>query len=189
MGIAAYYGVLYVADRANNRIEKFDTGGAFIRAWGGAGTQAGQFDWPIDLAVDVAGVAVGPDGTIYVSDFSLNRVQKFDAAGHYLGGWGATGTARGMFDGVAGIAISGGIVSCADSGNNRIEAFDTNGSVIAQWGELGESPVQFHAPAGIAVDAGGSVFVTDAYNSRVQKFDVVTSVVPMTWSQLKSLWR
>lgn len=40
-------------------------------------------------------------------------------------------------------------------------------SYVLKWGEPGD----FSGPAGVAIDGSGSVYVTDFYNSRIQKFD------------------
>ena len=42
----------------------------FVIKWGTAGTGDGQFNWP-------TGVAVAPDGSVYVADALNNRIQKF----------------------------------------------------------------------------------------------------------------
>ena len=39
-------GSVYVADKGNNRIQKFDSNGNFITQWGSAGTDNGQFSYP-----------------------------------------------------------------------------------------------------------------------------------------------
>ena len=41
-----------------------------------------------------------------------------------------------------------------------------------QWGATGGGSGQFNLPVGIAIDSLGNVFVVDAGNSRVQKFDL-----------------
>ena len=51
---------------------------------GGEGTGDGFFQNP-------RGVAVAPDGSIFVSDYTTGRVQKFDAAGKFVRGWVSEG--------------------------------------------------------------------------------------------------
>src|SRR5437763_880806 len=41
---------------------------------------------------------------------------------------------------------------------------------LLAWGGKGTEPGKFNFPIGIAVGKGDEVFVTDHYNSRVQKF-------------------
>ena len=54
-------GNVYVADKQNDRIQKFTGNGAFLRQWGGFGHDPGQFDTP-------TGIAISTDGLVYVSD-------------------------------------------------------------------------------------------------------------------------
>src|SRR4051812_15448127 len=53
---------------------------------------------------------------------------------------------------------------------------------LLQWGKQGKEPGEFHFPIGIAVNAADEVFVTDFYNSRVQKFSAggkLLGVIPV----------
>lgn len=63
-------GHIYVVDRGNDRIEKFDSNGKFITAWGSLGTSNGQFN-------RISDVAVGSAGQVYVSDYGNGNVQVF----------------------------------------------------------------------------------------------------------------
>ncbi|MDF3042916.1 MAG: 6-bladed beta-propeller, partial [Thermomicrobiales bacterium] len=53
----------------NNRVQVFDRDGRFLAAWGTVGSDAGQF-------ASALGVAVGGDGTVYVTDAG-KRLQAF----------------------------------------------------------------------------------------------------------------
>ena len=55
----------------------------------------------------------------------------------------------------------------------RIQQFTSNGQYLRGLGEdQGIEPGQFLAPHGLAVDSHGHLYVVDAYNHRIQKFDV-----------------
>jgi sugar lactone lactonase YvrE len=55
----------------------------------------------------------------------------------------------------------------------RIQQFTSDGRYLRGFGEhQGTEPGQFLAPHGLAVDSHGSLYVVDAYNHRIQKFDV-----------------
>src|SRR5260370_705589 len=41
---------------------------------------------------------------------------------------------------------------------------------LTQWGTLGTGNGQFQGPMGLAVDDGGSVYVADMNNNRIQRF-------------------
>ncbi|MFO0967274.1 MAG: peptidyl-alpha-hydroxyglycine alpha-amidating lyase family protein [Gemmataceae bacterium] len=55
-------------------------------------------------------------------------------------------------------------------GNARVHRFAPDGRLLLSWGEPGDGPGQFHVPHGIAVDRGGTVYVADRENSRIQLF-------------------
>lgn len=44
-------------------------------------------------------------------------------------------------------------------------------SFILEWGTKGSQPGEFFLPRDVAVDANGNVYVLDARNHRIQKFD------------------
>jgi DNA-binding beta-propeller fold protein YncE len=46
--------------------------GVFVSKWGTYGAGDGELDWPY-------GVAVAPDGSVYVADTNNHRIQKFSA--------------------------------------------------------------------------------------------------------------
>jgi tripartite motif-containing protein 71 len=62
---------MYSRQSGGDRIEKFDSNGAFITEWGSLGTSNGQFNEVTDVTVDSAGY-------VYVSDYGKNNVQVFD---------------------------------------------------------------------------------------------------------------
>jgi DNA-binding beta-propeller fold protein YncE len=156
---------VYVVDRLNRRVQRFDGSGVFVGEWGTEGTGDGQFELPVDLWVE------GP-GTVLVADVATNRIQRFTAEGVYLGQWGSTGTADGQFNSPYGMATdASGAVYVADTFNHRIQKFDAAGNFLLAWGGYGHDPGQFDYPYDVAVDATGNVYVADYENYRVQKFD------------------
>ncbi len=158
-------GNVYVADRSDHRIQKFDSDGNYLTQWGYYGNGEGQFKYP-------SGVAVDASGNVYVADTSNCRIQKFDPDGNWLTQWGYFGSGDGQFINPSGITVdSSGNVYVADSGNNRIQKFDSDGNYLTQWGSSGSGDGQFDSPWGIAVDALGNVYVSDLHNERIQKFD------------------
>jgi predicted membrane-bound mannosyltransferase/sugar lactone lactonase YvrE len=165
-------GSLYVADSQNHRIQHFDSTGNFLASWGtfasidSSEAPGGTFNEPW-------GVAVGPDGSVYVADTWNHRIQKFTADGKFVTMWGSRTVAEGSlaFYGPRAIAIDGsGKVFVADTGNKRIVVFDAEGGYLTQFGAAGAGLGDFDEPVGIALDADGRVFVADTWNRRVQIF-------------------
>lgn len=171
-------GNVYVADDANNRIQKFTADGVSITQWGRTGRrdwnadESGQEDEMEGRFFEPRGIAVDAAGHVYVADAGNHRIQKFDADGRFVSQWGGPGKSRGRFNRPMGVAVDAlGNVYVADSGNHRIQKFNAGGSFITLWGERGSADGQFDGPAGLAVDAYRNVYVADPGNERLQIFE------------------
>ncbi len=169
---------LYVADSRNHRILHISSDGELLQQWGMFGDQLTNGNAPIGFFNEPWGVAVGPDGSVYVTDTWNHRVQKFTADGKAIKMWGQYGqpvpddpTTKDSFWGPRGIAVdANGHVYVADTGNKRIVVFDADGNYITEFGTGGFDPGQFDEPVGVAVAHDGMVFVTDTWNQRIQSF-------------------
>ncbi|MFH1724591.1 MAG: SMP-30/gluconolactonase/LRE family protein, partial [Elusimicrobiota bacterium] len=163
-------GNVYVADTNHNQVQKFDPAGRFVARWGReegySGGGDGQFNRPMDVAVDGS-------GNMYVVDFYNCRVQKFDAGGNFATKWGGgCGSGDTQFYLPSGIAVdAGGNVYVMDQYNNKVKKFDPNGNLLASWGAPGAGNGEFDRPERVAVDASGNIVVADTRNHRVQVFD------------------
>lgn len=123
-------GNIYVADKLNHRIQKWNAVTGKWSKWGkeyngkyvidnGWGIAPGEFRIPSDVAVD-------QDGNVYVADTTNQRLQMLDAA---TGKWivfgkngQRTGSQRGEFNQPTGVAVdSKGNVYVADRDNHRIQ--------------------------------------------------------------------
>jgi predicted membrane-bound mannosyltransferase/DNA-binding beta-propeller fold protein YncE len=168
---------LYVADSRNHRILHIAADGSLLHEWGTFADQA-TGNAPIGTFYEPWGVAVGPDGSVYVSDTWNHRIQKFSEDGQPLTTWGQYGqplpddpASKSFFWGPRGIAVdSQGRVFLADTGNKRIVVSDSEGNFITEFGTGGLDPGQFDEPVGVAVAEDGTVFVTDTWNQRIQSF-------------------
>jgi len=93
-------GNLYVTD-LSQRVTVISPAGKVLRRWGKPGSGPGQFkfipDAPTD-PTDIHGkIAVGPDGTVIVSDSGNARVQEFTPQGQFVRQFGSFGTTKGQF--------------------------------------------------------------------------------------------
>jgi predicted membrane-bound mannosyltransferase/DNA-binding beta-propeller fold protein YncE len=171
-------GSFYVADSKNHRIVHLNPRGELISTWGKVSpgcpylTANPPPNIPADTFCEPWGVAVGPDGSVYVTDTWNARIVKFTADGKYIASWGTYGQdIPEAFWGPRGISVdSKGNVYVADTGNKRIVIFDSSGAYITQFGSAGLDPGKFDEPVGVAVAADGTVYVTDTWNQRIQAF-------------------
>ena len=166
-------GNLYVADRGNHRIQKWD---ASLQRWsllGGRsdctpGSALSEFDMPTGVAVDI-------NGNVYVTDMNNNRIQKWDAL---TGEWSlfansGPGQALGKFDMPTGIAVDrNGNVYVGDSGHNRVQKWNAAAQRWTAWGKedlsTGTALGEFNFPIGVAIDLEGKLYVADSGNHRIQ---------------------
>lgn len=150
-------GSVYVADIQNDRVQQFTPEGRFVRAWGGHGTDDGQF-------LAMTDIAVGSDGTVYVLDELRDDIQRFSPDGEWLLTIGRHGSADGELNGTYGLSVSeAGDVLNADIGNGRVQAWDADGSVL--WSRSG-----IEYPFDVDTDRDGNLYVADL--TGVDLFDV-----------------
>jgi DNA-binding beta-propeller fold protein YncE len=160
---------IYVADKGNNRIQKFDSNGNSLQSWGTFGSSSGQFNAPGDVVVDSA------NEYVFIADIGNNRIEKFNLNGTFISAWGSAGSGYGQFNQPGDIAVASqkGLIFVTDIGNHRIQKFNLNGKFISSWGTLGSDDGQLERPAGIAYDSANKIlYVTDTNNNRIQKFDI-----------------
>lgn len=135
-----------------------------VQTVGKRGSEPGQFQEPMDLAID-------DEGFLYVADSRNHRIQKFRSDGGFIGVWGGQGSAEGEFEMPVGIAMGqNGHLYVSDYQLDRIQVFDSEGEYLFSWGSAGEDPGEFQAPAGIDSGPEGDIYVADFYNHRVQRF-------------------
>ena len=167
-------GSVYVADSRNNRIQRFNAAGDFEIAWGSFGNlQVGEA--PGGTFYEPWGIAIAPDGSVFVADTWNHRIQKFTADGQFIQIWGyfGQGEAPDAFWGPRDLAFDSlGRLYVTDTGNKRVVVFNQDGTFVTQFGTPGFDPGQFDEQVGIAISAQDEIFITDTWNQRVQVFTI-----------------
>nr|WP_290665587.1 6-bladed beta-propeller [Ardenticatena sp.] len=127
-----------------------------------AQASVGRFIWP-------KGIDIASDGSVYLVDTLNCRIQRFDAAGVWLGAWGSCGNEEGKFSDQRGIAVApDGSIYVADTGNSRIQRFTADGEFLGAWQGAGDR--RLYEPLDVAVALDGTVYVVDGTAHRVQYF-------------------
>ena len=133
-------------------------GAATVTA-GGWGTASGDSLGP-------SGVAIAPNGTVYVSNSGGQDVVAYNAKGQFVTSWGKYGFHAGQLNGPSGIAVGPhGTVYVADTLNQRIQAFSPAGTF--------EGQASTPWPGKIRVLGSGQLQVTDAMSGAVTTVSVV----------------
>jgi hypothetical protein len=154
VGIDQSTGDVYVIDKANNVLDKFDSSGNYLSqiavdGWGGSP----------DVAVDNSATASA--GHVAIAPES-GDVRVFDSSGTELFSIPATGntTPDGAFDDNCGLAINpaNGDIYVAEFGQQAIDRFDSTGTFISQV-------TTDFSPCDIAVDADGTIYAVSPFSS------------------------
>lgn len=207
-------GNLWVADKDNNRVLRFDNAstkpngsnadgvlGQVDFVTGTSGTTASTFDAPWGVHVDVT-------GKLWVADRFNSRVLRFDNAAGLTNGSAANGVlgqsdfvsstsglTQTKFDGPRGVFMDGaGRLFVGDEGNSRVMVF-ADASVKPNGGDadnvLGQpdfvttgavtSATGLNYPSNIFVDnANNHIWIPDTYSHRVLRYDVSPLPVELT---------
>ncbi len=167
-----FIGTFCLADRAQASYS--------ISTFGSPGTDPGQFDRPIAIAVDSS-------KNIFVADSMNGRIQKFDSNGNFLLEWGSYGDGDSQFGSNSadseyfptsignpyGIAIdSTDHIYVIDTAHRSVKKFDDSGNFVLSWGDLSsQSNTHFSPPYGIAIDPSDNVYIANYVDDRIQKYD------------------
>jgi hypothetical protein len=125
-------------------------GATFADDFGSAGSGAGQFSEPAD-------VASGGEGDIWVLDRGNDRVEKLNERGEYESQFGSEGSGDGQLNQSDALALGpSGSIWVLDTGNKRVEEFNSDGEYVSQFS------VEGTLLEGIAVDKDGDIWVSNA---------------------------
>ena len=186
-------GNVYVADTGNNKIRKITPTG-IVSTFAGNGT-SGAIDGTGTTASfnNPSGVAVDPNGNVYVADMNNHEIRKITPSGMVstfagngaIGATDGTGTAA-SFKWPSHLTLDpSGNLYIADMGNHKIRKINSSGVVSTFAGNGINSMVNssltlssFNSPQGVALDASGNVYVADSGNGIIRKITLGYSISP-----------
>ncbi|NWJ40970.1 MAG: hypothetical protein HXX12_08355 [Geothrix sp.] len=172
-------GNLFVADLANHAVRKITPKGV-VTTFAGKLRALGDADGPASVARfnRPHGIAVGDDGTVYVTDAVNHTIRKITPDGRVVTVAGKA-LHPGSMDGVGtearflmpfAIAVDrNGTMFVADRGNDAIRKITPDGVVTTLAGKLGvpgtkdglRGEARFSSPRGIDIDQNGNLYVAD----------------------------
>jgi RHS repeat-associated protein len=187
-------GNLFVSD--SNRVRRVDAGGA-VSTFAGGGTDTFTNGIAATSAKlwDVQGLAVGPDGSVYVADAQTFLVRKVSPGGNIstVAGTGSSDSTGGYGDGGAAtfarvrpysLAVdASGSLYISDRHAHRVRKVNTSGVISTVAGSGAPSSPGFSGdggaatsaklsgPRGVAISGSGELYIADTGNGRVRKVD------------------
>ena len=184
---------MYIADTRNHRVRRVDGITGIITTYAGTGVAGYSGDGGAATAAQLSfprGLALGPDGTLYIADSDNNRVRMVGRDGVIRT---FAGTGADTYSGDGGLAAGTGLPTPMDvavdragtvyiSGLARTWVVDSERRIrmIAGTGAYGFSgdgglgtKARIFAGRGIEVDSNGVVFVVDSSNQRVRRLEPI----------------
>jgi DNA-binding beta-propeller fold protein YncE len=150
-------GNIYVSDRNNNRVEKFDNAGNFL-------AKSGYINMPLGVAVD--------KNSNYIYVLTSSNIIKLSSSLSSIATYCSSGSNPGQLNNPRCITVDQtGNLYVTDFGNSRVEKFNSNGQLLLNFGKPGSEDGNFTGPFGIALDSNGNIYVSENTGRRVSVFD------------------
>jgi len=170
---------IYLSDKSTARVLLFrsnSTNGTLVAGTGTPGPNDNQLNGP-------HGVFVDHIGTVYIADAWNYRIMKWVSkakTGIRVAGDGKPGTDSKQLHYPTHIIVDcNGYMYISEATNSRITRWAPNSTfgvcIVACGGGRTTTSTGLNGPHSLAFDSHGSLYVSDTYNSRVQKFQIVNS--------------
>jgi len=140
--------MLYVVDGRNHRVQVFQQDDKFSFSFGSRGSNPGQFQFPVRIAIDA-------DNKVLVSDRDGNHISLFSHTGSFI--------SRITCDRPVAITVSpdGHIIAGCGSYDNKIRVWSPTHQLINQFGKLGSQQGEFYDIWGIGMTCTGTIYVVE----------------------------
>jgi streptogramin lyase len=119
-------------------------------------------------------IAIGPDGSVYVTNPGANLVNVYTPTGTYSSFLGSILFGTGIIQTPYGLAVSSSdLIYVSDATKQFVRVFTSADMVaVPEFGAPGSGNGQFQFPAGIAINSSlGYVYVADFDQNRIQVFN------------------
>lgn len=167
-------GELYVTDGYGNcQIHRFSPTGQLIQSWGEPGIGPGEFHLPHGIAID-------PEGNIWVTDRENDRIQIFTSDGKFIKEWidvQRPTQVRITSEGLVYVSENwwrkgessfvNGLYS--EHRYGRVSVFTLSGELLTRWGGVGTDPMApgyFSAAHDLIVDSKGDLYVAEVTHAH-----------------------
>ena len=160
---------VYISDTGNKRIRVYaldDAEAVHQYDIGSGGSGPGELDEP-------SGLAIHPDGRLFIADTWNRRIAVFDAGGQHITNFRVRGWYNTTFNRpYLALDVARDTLYVTDPDGKRILVYSPAGECIGSFAEAGETGTlgQFTDIGGIAVDEDGFVYVSDSSAAKVYKF-------------------
>jgi len=166
---------LYLVDTGGiesnaHRIIRYAADGTRQAVIGTRGSMNGEFNLPVDVALD-------DNGLLYVLDAGNFRVQVFDQD-QFVRTWGKVGNGLGQLSRPRSISTdSEGNVYVSDSQFTNVQIFNPYGQLLLPIGKRGfkDADGELTLVAGITVDETGRLYVIDQKQRKVEIYRPISA--------------
>lgn len=190
-------GILYIADRSNNKIRKVDTSGTISTF---AGTGSGGFSGDEGAATSAKlnkpyGIYLSPSGNAYIADTMNHRIRRVDKtsgiittfAGKNSSGYDSDGgpATSSKLNEPRGLFVENYYLYIADTKNHRIRMVNSSGTIYTvagdghvDWDGGGPAPekedgglatdAHLYEPNGIFKDTSGNLYIADTGYHKIR---------------------
>ncbi|NTW60489.1 MAG: 6-bladed beta-propeller, partial [Nitrospirae bacterium] len=155
-GVVDEAGRIFVTDVSRGAVYVFDETQGRLDVW--------EYAQGYRRFMSPTGIALGPDGHVFVADADLRSVVMLNRNGE---GSGVIGTSELLRPTGLAWDADESLLYVADTQAHQIKVFDVTGRLVKRIGQRGEGPGEFNYPTHLALSQAGLV-VSDSMNARIQ---------------------